>query len=777
MIETRRVHFAALLLLLLATSARAELVGFYTFEGNTDDVSGNGNDPTAGAVTGYVVGHRGMGAQFDGIDDFLQLPIDISPGVMAEVTMGGWVRSDVTSGNRALLSADDNSPANFDRTVGMDTRPSNRYSAFLGGGGAGVLQDTEPVSTTDFTFVAVRYDGTTVTLFVDDRMVDASDNTDGDPTHHPTTWIGKNPNHDLFFDGVIDEVFIYDEALTDAEVEAIRLGVVVSTTDWTLSTVTDPANSDATWPPPYDPIPAVGTFTLGTVSPPTGGAVAQLVAAADAFDGGCQALAALNDIRYYRHTFELDTATGLQARIRIAVDNSLRLFLNGQEIGREVSGGSWDPPYPELTIEPDGSITNVQLFDETFDFTTGWNVGVNEVIVAVRNTEDTDRGGFAFRMDFDDVLGACCEDDGSCTDDVVEADCDGSFEGEGTTCAGTTCPQPGACCMDDGSCTSVLEADCTGDFAGEGVSCVAADCPQPGACCLADGSCTDGFEDDCAGVFQGEDTECAMTSCPQPGACCMADGSCTFGLPAACAGVFQGAGVSCAAADCPQPGACCMPDGTCTFVLAAACSGDFQGEGVSCAAADCPAPGACCLPDGSCSFGLESSCTAGDFAGEGVSCAAAECPQPGACCFDDGTCSDLIEDDCLAMEGTFEGEGSDCATADCPEAGSCCFPDGTCEQLTEEACGVAEGVFGGVGTSCDPNPCSQPGACCLPDGSCLDIFEVDCLEAGGIWSGPSRTCDDGIDCTNIVPVPPWAKTTLMVVLVLMGAVLARRRIA
>ncbi|MEM7246527.1 MAG: LamG-like jellyroll fold domain-containing protein [Acidobacteriota bacterium] len=219
-----RAVFTILMLTTLAGSAHAELIGHYTFEGTTDDVSGNGNHPNAGAITGYAPGHEGMGAVFDGINDFLQLPINISPNVMTELTMGAWVRSDVTSGNRAVLSADDADPGNFDRTLGMDTRPSNRYSAFIGSG-VGVLQDTEPVDTANFVFVAVRYDGTTATLFVDDRTVDATDNTDGDPTHHPTTWIGKNPNFDLFFDGIIDEVFLYDEALTDEELMAVQSGM------------------------------------------------------------------------------------------------------------------------------------------------------------------------------------------------------------------------------------------------------------------------------------------------------------------------------------------------------------------------------------------------------------------------------------------------------------------------------------------------------------------------------------------------------------------------
>ena len=125
------------------------------------------------------------------------------------------------------------------------------------------------------------------------------------------------------------------------------------------------------------------------------------------------------------------------------------------------------------------------------------------------------------------VTGACCHTDGSCTVDT-EANCNaagGTYQGDGTTCAGVTCPQPGACCETDGTCTMSTQvggADCTGTYQGDDTTCAGVTCPQPGACCATDGTCTMSTQvggADCTGgggTYQGDDTTCTPNPCPQP---------------------------------------------------------------------------------------------------------------------------------------------------------------------------------------------------------------------------------------------------------------------
>ena len=92
--------------------------------------------------------------------------------------------------------------------------------------------------------------------------------------------------------------------------------------------------------------------------------------------------------------------------------------------------------------------------------------------------------------------GACCLPDGNCVDGVSPEICDagdGDFQGDGTTCGSTECPQPlGACCLDNSNCIDVEESICQA-FAGSWMG--------PESNCLDLGVCD---EDPCAPDVNGD---------------------------------------------------------------------------------------------------------------------------------------------------------------------------------------------------------------------------------------------------------------------------------
>jgi len=72
---------------------------------------------------------------------------------------------------------------------------------------------------------------------------------------------------------------------------------------------------------------------------------------------------------------------------------------------------------------------------------------------------------------------------------------------------GSDCIAKGACCYSDGSCIEdVAEADCSGSWLGNASTC--GEC-MSGACCAADGSCSQATAEGCAGNYQGDGTDCA----------------------------------------------------------------------------------------------------------------------------------------------------------------------------------------------------------------------------------------------------------------------------
>lgn len=200
---------------------QAALQAFYTFEGNANDVSGNGNDGTVFGATGTASGFEGSAFQFNGTGNYIEIPINVNPGVLPQLTWGAWVNADVNNGIRQVLSHDN---GGFDRSLGMDGRGGGGvppdWSSFMG---TGVLGSGVDVVTGDWVFLAAVYDQTTnsVRLHVDDLSVTVSGSFG---SGHNTVRIGSNPSFGEFFGGRIDNVFIYDEALSVSRIEEIRLG-------------------------------------------------------------------------------------------------------------------------------------------------------------------------------------------------------------------------------------------------------------------------------------------------------------------------------------------------------------------------------------------------------------------------------------------------------------------------------------------------------------------------------------------------------------------------
>lgn len=176
----------------------------------------------------------------------------------------------------------------------------------------------------------------------------------------------------------------------------------------------------------------------------------------------------------------------------------------------------------------------------------------------------------------------------------------------------------GACCNRvDGTCTdNVLEADCQGPENAwtQNKYCASVDCrPAPGACCDRSpglgGLCTDGvLSADCQGQYQvwTLDAACADVTCTEiRGACCNGfTGVCTSNLLLAdCQGTNRvwSAGQTCAQVTCTAiPGACCNhlnPDplaleGVCTDgVVQVDCQGEnlTWTKGTTCSAVPCDA--------------------------------------------------------------------------------------------------------------------------------------------------------------------------------------------
>ena len=355
--------------------------------------------------------------------------------------------------------------------------------------------------------------------------------------------------------------------------------------------------------------------------------------------------------------------------------------------------------------------------------------------------------------------GSCCLND-ICYR-MTEEQCNnlgGMYPNDGLECDEYTC-STGACCNGDGTCTdNVSPSDCQYDvsrgFYPDEL------CDQQcnvGSCCSYDASgpnCTDAYiRDECqdwhGGLFfdgllcanQGDNNNCFE----QPGACCYDQNNTpTCGIMTATEcftkdhGNWQGEGSNCTVCNNSDTIiSCCfggeMPDGT-----AHNCFGCVRIPSSQCGV---------CEP-GNCSYQY------GEISSD-------PCPIGACCAGADSGCIDIEYDweTCIAFGGKFVGPETICDCADASDCetcyGSCCYTSGgseSCETLTFLDCDnkVVPHMFGGFGTNCTDNPCSLPGSCCqllTGEGTCFDdIFEWDCQNDLQFFYEDSR-CDD-IECDN-----------------------------
>ncbi|MEA5534957.1 RHS repeat-associated core domain-containing protein [Crocosphaera sp. XPORK-15E] len=243
-----------------ASVIAADLLAFYPFEGNANDVSGNNKN---GNVVGATLteGYEGQAYQFDGINDYIRADININPSIHPQLTIGAWVKANgLNASNKNTIISHDN--GDFDRTLTIDHRSGGLgWSAFSG---SGQVVGFEPVDLGEWTFVAVVYNqsASTVTLYVDDQVFTEL-GTLGEGYNFIE--IGRNPGFiNELFTGVIDNLFIYDTALTTQEIAIIRQGgtnAIISSDELGLSnkttftydsrnrliTETDPFNNTTTY--------------------------------------------------------------------------------------------------------------------------------------------------------------------------------------------------------------------------------------------------------------------------------------------------------------------------------------------------------------------------------------------------------------------------------------------------------------------------------------------------------------------------------------------------
>jgi len=193
----------------------------------------NGNDGTHVNGPTFEAGKVDGALRFDGVDQYVDAGSDSSLDITGPITIDLWVKPDVINKFQQVVSKGDfkNTAGEFTyflliATAAVATADGTiRFGIELGGAGD-FVDSTIPISAGTFTHVAATFDPVSdaVKIYLDGVEKGSGTITGAPPSTPDALFIGalKNVGGTLNqFDGVLDEVEIFDRVLTAGEIKDI----------------------------------------------------------------------------------------------------------------------------------------------------------------------------------------------------------------------------------------------------------------------------------------------------------------------------------------------------------------------------------------------------------------------------------------------------------------------------------------------------------------------------------------------------------------------------
>ncbi|MFY0600829.1 MAG: T9SS type A sorting domain-containing protein [Cyclobacteriaceae bacterium] len=183
------------------------------------DLTGNGNAVATEFSIDYAIPENAL--SFDGSSNYVNLPISLSTAITQDFTVEAWINPNTIGRYEAILS-------NMEWTGGSESgymltlHETGELVARMYTGTDVATEIRTPITASGWQHVAMTYEGTTLSLYLDGKL-SASAAASGAIDYSPTP-IGINigryvdSNETYYYDGLIDEVRIWNVARTNLEI-------------------------------------------------------------------------------------------------------------------------------------------------------------------------------------------------------------------------------------------------------------------------------------------------------------------------------------------------------------------------------------------------------------------------------------------------------------------------------------------------------------------------------------------------------------------------------
>lgn len=207
------------------------LAGYYQFESNFNDSSGNGNTGTANGGLTFTtagLGHPGVAGLFDGVDDVMTAGGDGSLNVGSDkVTAFAWVYSTGFDTTPTYILARRSGAFN---EYALSIVNSTTVTFSMEGGPSPAVVSSGAIFTQNaWHLIAGTYDGTTARVYYDGAEVGSTAATGNlNALTSGTFYVGNEIDAGpRYWQGRLDEVAIYNRALSATEISNVFLGIEV----------------------------------------------------------------------------------------------------------------------------------------------------------------------------------------------------------------------------------------------------------------------------------------------------------------------------------------------------------------------------------------------------------------------------------------------------------------------------------------------------------------------------------------------------------------------
>ena len=205
-----------------AAPAPSSLVAAYSFDAGSGttlaDVSGRGHVGTIAGAVWSTAGHNGGALSFDGVNDMVTVADTAALDLTNAMTLEAWVRPSTTNRWRTVALKEQSGALVYSL---YSNNSGQRASTNLWlGSGELEARSAASLPTNAWTHLAATYDGAVIRLYVNGTLSGSTAATGSMPASTGAFRIGGNTVWDEYFGGLVDDLRLYNRALSAAEVQA-----------------------------------------------------------------------------------------------------------------------------------------------------------------------------------------------------------------------------------------------------------------------------------------------------------------------------------------------------------------------------------------------------------------------------------------------------------------------------------------------------------------------------------------------------------------------------